>query len=206
MKSLSKFVIVIAALLFATSSLKAQNTGGVEINVNYNVALPTGGLKDYVTRPSFRGFAGSLDYAIDNQWRVGLGFGFNDFYQKYPRQVYNNSDGAISAVISNSIQQVPIMAHVNYTITKTGIIRPYIGAGAGINLISFDQYLGEFDDPSSKAKAIVQGEAGVFIPLSRYSSTAVKIGGTYNFAPFNEYGTKNLNSWGIQAGIRFPLH
>jgi len=204
MKSLSKFIIVITVVLFANNSVKAQN--GLEMNVNYNVGLPTAGSKDYVTKPSFRGFTGSLDYAITSQLRVGLGIGFNDYYQKYPRQVYNGSDGAISAVLSNSIQQTPLIAHINYTITKTGFIRPYVGAGAGVNFISFDQYLGEFDNPSTKAKAIVQGEAGVFIPVSRYSSTAVKIGGTYNFAPFNEFGTSNLNSWGVQAGIRFPLH
>ncbi|MBS1948468.1 MAG: outer membrane beta-barrel protein [Bacteroidetes bacterium] len=206
MKSLSKYMLP-AILIIATSySATAQNA--VEIGIGYNVGLPASSFKnDYISKPSFRGFAASLDYAFTSQWRAGISIGFNDYYQKYPRQVYNEGGGsAVSAVLSNSIQLLPVMAHVNYTLFDKGLVRPYAGLGAGANFIHFDQYLGEFDNPVSKVKFIVQGEAGVFIPLSSYSSTAIKIGAAYNFSPFNEFGTPNLNSWGLQAGIRFPLH
>jgi hypothetical protein len=98
-----------------------------------------------------------------------------------------------------------MMITANYALVKKGFIRPYIGGGAGVNFINFDQYLGEFDNPHSSAKLALSGEAGVFIPLSQFSSTALKIGAIYNYVPFNSYGVSNLNNWGVQAGIRFPL-
>jgi len=52
----------------------------------------------------------------------------------------------------------------------------------------------------------LKGEAGVYIPLSSYSSTALKIGGSYNYSPYNTDGVKDLNTWGIEAGVRFPIH
>jgi hypothetical protein len=205
MKYLSKYILLAAIIIAAGYPAKAQEN--LELSIGYNVGVPTSSFnKDYITKPSYRGFVASLDYALNSKWRVGLGLGFNDYYQKYPRQVYTQKDGtSISAILSNSIQQFPVIGHVNYTILEKGFIRPYVGTGAGANFISFDQYLGEFDNPVSKVKPIVQVEAGIFIPLSRYSSTAVKLGGTFNYAPFNEYGSGNLDTWSIQAGIRFPL-
>ncbi len=55
------------------------------------------------------------------------------------------------------------------------------------------------------AKLAVFGEAGFLIPVNYNGSTAFKIGGTYNYMPFNMYGVSNLDNWGIQAGIRFAL-
>jgi hypothetical protein len=98
-----------------------------------------------------------------------------------------------------------VLIQTDYTLLKTGAVRPYVGAGVGVNFINFDQYLGEFDNPQSMTKLALRGEAGVLIPLSHYSSTALKIGGSYNYAPFNNYGIKTLDNWGVQAGIRFGL-
>ncbi|MBS1915367.1 MAG: outer membrane beta-barrel protein [Bacteroidetes bacterium] len=205
MKQSLRCSILFMVLSVMYHSSFAQNI--IEMNVGYDVSTPTSAFKNYITNTSFSGFNASIDYVITSQWRVGVAFSYNDYYQKYPRAVYSEGNNtSVSAVLSNSVQQLPIMTHANYTIIDKGIVRPYVGAGAGVNFITFDQYLGEFDGPVSKAKFVAQGEAGVFIPLSHYSTTAIKIGGTYNLAAFNEYGTKNLNSWGIQAGIRFPLH
>ncbi|HLK29373.1 MAG TPA: outer membrane beta-barrel protein [Puia sp.] len=205
MRFLQKYSSALALALVICSAAFSQN--GMELNLNYNVGIPSGSLKDYVNKASFRGFTGSIDYAVSSRLRVGLGFGFNDYYQKYPRQVYDEGGNtSVSAVLSNSIQQYPLIAHASYELISKGIIKPYIGAGGGVNFISFGQYLGEFGGSASYTRFLLQGEAGILIPLSSYSSTAVKIGGTYNYAPFHEFGTKDLSSWGIQAGIRFPLH
>lgn len=200
-----KYWIVAAIILASYSTVKAQNE--LQFNLGYNVNVPAGSFKDLITRPAYKGFTGGLAYALSNQLSLGLDLGYNDYYQKYPRQVYQDGEGSnISAVVSNSIQQFPLLFMANYTLIKKGFIRPYVGAGGGVNFISFDQYLGEFDDPQSKTKWALKGEAGFYIPLSSYSSTAIKVGASYNYAPFNTYGIDNLSTWGIEAGIRVPLH
>lgn len=206
MRTILKYsgIAAIVALL-ACPTLHAQDQ--LEISGGYNVNIPTGSFKDYITHPAYKGFTVGLAYPVNDQLRVGLSFGYNDFYQKYPRQVYDDGKGnAISAVVSNSVQQLPLLLTANYTLVKKGFIRPYVGAGAGVNFVTFDQYLGEFDDPHTRAKWALKGEAGFYIPLSSYSSTAIKIGGSYNYMPYNSDGVKNLDTWGIEAGIRFPIH
>jgi opacity protein-like surface antigen len=206
MRTILKFGGMAAVIiLLACPSLHAQDQ--LQVNLGYNVNIPTGSFKDFITHPGYKGFNAGLAYPINDQLSVGLAFGYNDYYQKYPRQTYDDGKGnTISAVVSNSVQQIPLLLTANYTLVKKGFIRPYIGAGAGLNFITFDQYLGEFDDPHSSGKLALKGEVGFYIPLSSYSSTAIKIGASYNYAPYNKDGVKNLDTWGIGAGVRFPIH
>lgn len=204
MRSLFKYCIIAAIAVTAGNAAHAQNE--LQLNIDYNVNIPTGAFRNFVTHPAYKGFTAGLAYPINDQLSVGLSFGYNDYYQKYPRDVYNDGHGSdISAVLSNSIQQLPLLVTANYALIKEGIVRPYVGVGAGLNFVSFDQYLGEFDDPHSMTRFAMKGEAGILISLSNYSSTALKIGGSYNYSPFNTYGVSNLDTWGIQAGIRIPL-
>ncbi|MDO6435499.1 OmpW family outer membrane protein [Flavitalea sp. BT771] len=206
MRTILKFAGTAAIiLLISCPALHAQDQ--LQVTAGYNVNIPAGSFRDYVTHPAYKGFNAGLAYPINPQLSVGLSFGYNDYYQKYPRQTYDDGKGnTVSAVVSNSVQQIPVLLTANYTLVKKGFIRPYVGAGAGVNFVTFDQYLGEFDDPHSTAKWALKGEAGFYIPLSTYSSTAIKIGGSYNYMPYNRDGVKNLDTWGIEAGIRFPIH
>lgn len=204
MRSLIKYFVIGAIALTACSAGHAQNE--LQLGLDYNVNIPTGSFRDFVTHPAYKGFTVGLAYPLNDHLSLGLSFGYNDYYQKYPRQVYEDGKGTdISAVVSNSIQQLPLLITANYALLKEGFIRPYVGAGVGLNFVNFDQYLGEFDDPHSMTKLALRGEAGILIPLSDYSSTALKIGGSYNYAPVKSYGVGNLDTWGLQAGIRFPL-
>ena len=205
MKSIIKYTAVVLVVLTISTKSMAQHT--LEFAASYNVNIPVSSFKDYITNPAYKGFTAGLYYPISDQFKLGLTIGYNDYYQKYSRQVYQqDKTSAVSAVLSNSIQQFPVLISANYTLTKTGFMRPYIGAAGGVNFISFDQYLGEFDSPQSMVKTFLQGEAGVLIPLSKSSPTALKIGANYNYAPFKNNGTDNLNTWGIFAGIRVALH
>jgi hypothetical protein len=202
MRSYIKYFIAGSIVLLALNRTEAQNA--MQVNIGYEMNIPSGSFRDYVTNPAYKGFTAGLAYPINDQLSLGIRVGYNDFYQKYARKIYNEGKGsAVSAVVSNSIQQIPIMISADYTILKKGIIRPYIGAGGGMNLISFDQYLGEFDNPQSKVKPALFGDAGVYSPLSKYSSTAIKLGGGYQYAPYGR--GVNLDTWGIHAGIRFDL-
>ena len=202
MRSYIKFFIAGSIVLFALNRTQAQNA--LQMNIGYEMNIPSGSFRNYITNPAYKGFTAGLAYPINDQLSLGIRVGYNDYYQKYARKVYNEGKGsAVSAVVSNSIQQIPILISADYTILKKGIIRPYVAAGGGMNLISFDQYLGEFDNPQSKVKPALFGDAGVYIPLSKYSSTAIKLGGGYQYAPYSK--DINLDTWGIHAGIRFDL-
>lgn len=204
MKNL-KLYIVLAVGLLATIAVQAQDNR-LKLNVNYNVGIPSGSFQDYVGNTSYRGWTGNVTYDLNNHIAIGLGAGYQDFYEKHPRTMYKLSDGGdISAVVSYSIQTIPALAMVRYNITPGSSVQPYIGVGAGGNFVMFNQYLGEFNNSQSKVKFAARPEAGVFIPFRKAGQTGVNINGVYNYMPFNEYGIDNLSNWGVGVGLSFPL-
>jgi outer membrane protein W len=204
MRVVFKYACLSAIVLMAFISGQAQQK--LEMKLGYNFNMPVGSsFKTAVSKTSFRGFNGELTYPINNQLSVGLGVMYNDFYQKYPRQVYDTKDGSISAVLSNSIQTTPVLAKVNYNILSQGLVRPYVGLGAGFNFINYNQYLGEFPDSKSAFKPAVSGDAGVNIMLGKSQSAGLNFGTNFNYLPFNYNDIKNLNNWGVHGGVFFSL-
>jgi hypothetical protein len=190
-------------LLF-TSATRAQHR--VMMNVNYSVNLPTGNFKDYLSRTSFRGWTASVTYRINEKMAVGGTTGFQDFYEKTDRALYKDAEGSdISAVITNSIQTIPLLATFHYSLSPEQSIQPYVRLGVGGNLIMHSRYLGEFAIDNNKFGFAVRPEVGLFVPVRRGSETGLNVAGVFNFMPYNEDMLKNLNSWGINIGVKFPL-
>jgi len=192
-------------LMVCMNSVRAQ-VGEVQMRIGYNTGMPVGGFKDFMGKNSFRGYFGEVTYGLNDQLRIGLGVQNNDYYEKFPRQIYETKNGTISAVVTNSVQTTPILVKANYELTKKSLVRPYVGLGAGFNLISFSQYLGEFSTTKSAFKPAASAEAGVNIPFNKITRAAgISAGVHYNYMPFKYNGVNNLNNWGLHLGVFFPL-
>ncbi|MFT3702679.1 MAG: outer membrane beta-barrel protein [Agriterribacter sp.] len=204
MKPISFFLILIC---MGMASISFAQQGQLSMNLNYSVNTPTGSFKsDIISKTSLRGWNAGLLYGISDHFSVGLQAGFNDYSEKYPRQVYDLKGGAISAVLTNSVQTIPIQAKVKYNLIPSGFIQPYIGAGVGGNLVTFNQYVGEFSNTSKSGFYFAASpEAGITIPFGRGAGSGLTLGANYNYMPFNYGDIKNLNNWGVFAGIKFPL-
>ncbi|MBC8034744.1 MAG: hypothetical protein H7Y03_11400, partial [Chitinophagaceae bacterium] len=113
----------------------------------------------------------------------------------------------ISAVLTNSIRTTPILFKAEYTPATKSLIRPYIEAGIGGNVISYSQYLGEFIGANDTYfKFALSGGLGVKIPFNKTTArSGVKLGGNFNYMPFDDEITDNLNNIGVHAGVYFPL-
>lgn len=198
--------IVILALLFCVAA-KAQQKGTALADLQFSAGLPTGSFKEVVSDHSLRGAKGSILFGISNNLAVGLGTGFQDFYQKYPRQLYKLSDGSdLSAVRSLSIQTIPILAEARWNFTPEGTVQPYAALGLGGNLINYNDYAGEFTlEQKTKFGFAARPEAGLFVPFRKNGETGLSLSATYNLMPFTSHAVSNLNHLGIHAGIHFPL-
>ena len=202
-------MLLVTSLLFLAVSpftSKAQERV-MQLDLNYGIGIPSGSFtSDAVDKASFRGWTANLLYNITPHISVGVGTGFQDFYQKYPRAVYKLAEGGeVSAVVSNSIQTIPILAEFQYRFLPGNIVQPYVGVGVGGNMVVFDQYLGEFDNSKSSFKFAARPEAGVFIPFRKDGPAGVHLFGAYNYMPYNMDGIDNLNNWGAGIGVKFPL-
>ena len=194
---------------FAFTAAFAQDAGKVKMKLNYNVAIPVGSLKnDYVNKTSFRGVSGEIGYWFNPKFSLGLGVGFQSFYQKYDRQVYKlDNNQTISAVVSNTLEVMPVTINGTYVpLAGSGnLIQPYVSVGAGLNLINYRQYLGEFSDGDPSSGFTANAGAGVMIPVGRTKSSSFQLGASYSVTPYNKNGLSSLNSIGVNAGIVFPL-
>lgn len=206
---------MLVVILVTTTYGKAQNygtypqKGDLKINLFYNYSIPVGSFKnDFIDKNSPRGFTADLLYWLHPQWGIGGSFGHQDYYQKLPRDHYKLPDGSdISAVVTNSMQIIPITARAMFHpwANKESLIQPYVTAGAGINLVSYSQYLGEFGGSATSAKFTAQGGAGLKIPFGKNKPSGFILGASYNFSPYNKNDISNLNTVNLQAGFQFRL-
>ena len=131
MKKILAYTVFCFALITCKNHAQAQ-IGEVQMRIGYNTAMPTGAFKDFMEKNSFRGYFGEVTYGISDQLRVGIGVQNNDYYQKFPRQVYETHDGTISAVVTNSIQTTPLLLKANYELTKKSLCASVCWIGSGI--------------------------------------------------------------------------
>lgn len=205
MKTSYKIIAVLIAGLFTAGALQAQE-GRLNLNINYSINTPTGDFKDFVNKTSYRSWAASLLYGINDKLSVGLGTGFQDYYQKYPRQVYKlEGGGDVSAVLSNSVQAIPLLAQVQYNFTPQARVQPYVGVGVGGNLILYRQYLGEFGSSKNKFGFAARPEAGVFVPFRKGGPAGITLRADYNYMPVNYNDLQGMDNWGAGIGVKFPL-
>jgi opacity protein-like surface antigen len=190
--------------LFSAFTLNAQQ-GENKFTIKYTAAFPTGSFKKTVSSNSYRGFNASFLHSVSDKVWLGLETGFQDFYQKNPRQVYKLPDGSdLSAVVTYSIQTIPVLAEVKYNFTPGGAIQPYAAVGAGANFIQYQQLFGVFGERQAKIRFAARPEAGVHIPF-RQGGAGFTIGASYSIMPFNQDNSKNLNNLAVHAGISIPI-
>lgn len=200
----NKVLITIVAFLFSAFAVKAQQ-GETIFTIDYNAAFPTGSFKNILSSASYRGFKADILYGLSDKASIGLGTGFQDFYQKNPRQLYKLNDGSdLSAVTTYTIQTIPILAEVKYNFLPGGTVQPYAALGVGGNLVSYDRLFGEFGNRQGKIRFAARPEAGLHIPFNK-NGAGFNLGVLYNIMPFKYDELKNLNSIGVHAGFSLPL-
>ncbi len=207
MKNIKTVLFAISALMLLSLAASAQK-GTLQLNLNYNYGMPLGAFKsDLVNDNSPRGGRGSIMYSFNNRLSAGLESGYQDYYQKYPRNLYPLSNSQdVSAVLSNSIQMTPVLLKAKYFLLPTGPVKPYVSLGAGANMIDFKQYLGEFGSGSTSVGFLAQGGVGVMIPFNKYGKSGITLGASYEYAPYKKNGYDNLNTMNLYAGVIFPMH
>lgn len=210
----SGITIRIALLFFVAVVLggvaRAQlPVGEMRLNLFYNYSLPQGSFKsDMISKGSPRGGRGELMYGISRTLAVGLQVGFQDYYQKYPRDVYTpDKNENISAVLTNSVQTTPIVAKAYFSPlgNQRLLIQPYVSAGAGLNMINYRQFLGQFESNDASAGFVAQAGAGLQIPFGGLGSSGIMLGVNYSYAPYKRSGFTNMNTLDFQAGVFLPL-
>lgn len=201
------FMTTIAACMFTMSAFAQDNNWKMELS--YNISAPLGSFKnDYINKTSFRGGVGEIKYMFNPKFSLGLNAGFQNYYQKYDRQVYKlDGNQTVSAVVSNSMDIVPILLRGTFypLADAKARIQPYVSVAAGINFVNYAQYLGEFGGNQTSSPFAAQAGAGIQIPVGRRNQTGIKLGATYNYVNYHNNDIARLNNIGANLGVVFAL-
>ena len=205
MKKIKIVLITIMILSLGVIEGSAQE-GELRMTASLAGATPTGQFKDLVDKTSLRGADVTFLYGINDQLSVGLNAGFQDFYQKFPRALYKLSDGSdISAVLTNSIQTIPVLATVRYNFLPEARVQPYATAGAGGALVISRQFIGEYPNDNNKISFAARPAVGVYIPFRKQGEAGVNLGVNYNYIAYKQDDISNLSYMGFTIGVGFPM-
>ena len=205
MKKIKIVLITIIILLAGVINTSAQR-GELRMTAGIAGATPSGDFKNVVDKTSLRGADVTILYGINDKFSAGLNIGFQDFYQKFPRSVYKLSDGSdISAVLTNSIQTLPILATAKYSFLPQARIQPYATAGVGGAIVLSKQYIGEYPNETNKFSFAAKPGAGVYIPFRKQGEVGVNLGVNYNYIAYKQDDISNLSYIGFTIGIGFPM-
>lgn len=204
MRSIKNWILIIAGCL-GIQAASAQVRPPLSVNLDYSVAQPFGALKDYTNKTSARGWKAGIQYMLNDQLAVGLKTGFQDFYERSPREVYPTKSGDISAVQTRTLQTIPILATVQYQFTRPdATVIPYANLGVGVANMNYEKYWGQFVDSHNTWQFQVSPEVGINIPFGRTSPLLFNASVQYNYSPYKYAEITNFSS--VQGNIGLRLH
>ena len=203
---MKKIIVPVITCCFLSSQVLNAQINEVRMSAGIAVAIPSGQFRDLVDNPSLRSAEVSLLYGITDRFSIGLNGGFQDFYQKFSRAVYKQPDGSdISAVITNSVQTIPLLATAQYQLNEGGIARPYVSVGAGGAIVVNTQYAGEYANENNKIGFSIKPGLGIYIPFRRDGAAGLKAGVHYTHISYKKEEISNLGFIGISVSIAFPM-
>ncbi|MCA6079049.1 OmpW family protein [Fulvivirga sedimenti] len=124
-----KKILIIALLSFVVSfGASAQNMS----TIMYNVAIPMGDLKDYISPVSARGVSYDYQFFMTDNFALGGGIGWQVFYEDIG--FFESTDGTatISGYQYRYLNSYPAHITGTYFLDNGGTLIPYAGLGIGV--------------------------------------------------------------------------
>jgi hypothetical protein len=201
MKTVKYCVLLLLTGFYIRSSAQERQ---FRFTINYTAGIPTGNFKNITDKASGRGLEAALMYGINSELSLGLQAGFQDFYKKFPRQLFHDNGSDLSAVVTNSVMVLPVMIKGKYRFSQ-GTVQPFAALAAGGNLISYRKFYGEFSGEKNAFRFAAQPEAGIQIPAGINKHAEFHLAAAYNIMPFKYSDASGLNHAVIKAGFSFML-
>ncbi len=180
-----KKLLIIAIVLFGMSPLlKAQM-----FNLNYQISVPFGDLKDFTDKASFRGMDLEYHKFVTERFSMGFAAGWNVFYQDINHATgdfhFKGNDNLYTMTGNQYryVNTVPLTLIGRYFLTDgTSAVQPFLGLGAGARWTEKRLEIGQFTSTLSRWQFTFAPEIGMVVPFN--DQVALNVGARYS------YGTK----------------
>lgn len=194
------FAIILFAFVVLTGSLQAQTKQ--YYSLGWDVGMPVGSFSDYISETSLRGGFFSGNIFVTDAVSIGFKFGYNSYHENTDRQTYYGKDGsAITAASYNYLVSSPMQLGGYYHF-NLGSIEPYIGLGLGINYLSEETIIQDWDVSDDQWAFLVNPEIGLRIPISNTPlAIGVRAGYNFNVNKYEPLGVKYDNFQSVNLGL-----
>lgn len=205
---MKKLFIIAICLIGLSPLLKAQM-----LNLNYQISVPIGDLKDYVDKASFRGFNLEYHNYLSERVSLGIAIGWDVYYQDKKNATGNfrfSGNDDIYTMTGNQyryVNTVPMLLVPRYYFTDQNTsVRPFAGLGIGTSWTEKRLELGQYASTISRWQFNIAPEIGMYVPIN--DQFALNFGAKYAYAtkashgriPAMQYFTFNIGI--ILMGVR----
>jgi len=141
----------------------------------------TGDLGDFISQPSFRGFA--IDFRKMVQPNVGVGFelGWNVFYEEKSYDVYSQGTLSLSGKQWRYNNQFPMLFAADYYFSPGEQINPFVGLGIGTMYSRRNTDMGQYTLEEEAWNFVLRPEVGLLVEVNPGLSLAVTGKYVYGF-------------------------
>lgn len=212
---MKKIILFLTAVIGCATFANAQsysygNDMRQIISLNYQVNVPTGSTKDFISNTSFEGLNFNWAYFVTDNLAVGVDLSYNNYQKNIAKQIYRpNENLAINAAQHRYTQVFPIKAQVKYFFSQNRFIKGY--AGLGLGALSAGQHIvvQDIENWNNNWGFLVAPEVGVLIPFGFESPVGANITAGYNFSTNKStmagIEMKNRGSFYVNAGLYFAI-
>lgn len=196
---MKKIILILAIGLSCVNLMKAQSYGNNMrqiYSLNYQMSIPLGSSRDFVSKASFEGININWAYFVTNHLTVGVDFTYNNYHQKIGKQIYRPNDfTAINAAQYRYTQVFPLKAQVKYFFTPNRFIKTYAGLGIGALSAGEHTIIQDIDIWNNNWGFLVSPEIGMLIPFGRDAMWGANVTAGYNYSTnSSKYGNINIDN------------
>ncbi len=196
--------ITLTALLAVGITTSAQAQMKQYYSLNWDIALPLGGLKDFTGDASLRGGNFNVQVFLTDNIAVGGTFGWNNYYELKDRASYLLEPGlAVTASTYRYSYSMPIMANGYYHFMPDGMVQPFAGLGIGALYATQHSIVQDLDFWNEQWGFLLMPEVGAFIPFGNDAPFGAKASVSYQFSTnnFTALGEEHNNLQNLNFNI-----
>lgn len=213
---MKKIVLLSAIILSCAGLAKAQSYSyGNDMkqiySINYQINVPSGSMRDFVSNASFEGVNINWAYFLSDKVAVGLDFSYNNYHKKIGQRVYRpTEDMAINAAQYRYTQAFPLKAQVKYFFSQNRYIKGY--AGLGIGALSAGQHIviQDLGDWHNSWGFLLSPEIGMLIPFGADAPFGANVTAGYNWSTnkstFGNIDIDNRQSFYFNVGLYVAIY
>ena len=197
---LALVLLLLAALVTVAPAQMGRDYTGV---ISYNVGIPTGDTRDYISEGSFRGLEIEGRRFINPNLSWSLSWQWNTFNEAL-NGTFEIPNGHITGNQHRILYSWPFLAKAHYYFGRPtiggGDAVPFVGLGAGAYWIRESLEMGVLAIEETNWHFGFSPEAGVLIPTAGANEMILSAG--YHYA-FESGGRGPHSYWTIKLGVGF---